>query len=59
MKSLKAKFAQFNKNESGATIIEYALIAALLSVAAIATLRVLGGNVNATFQEISGGIMTR
>jgi len=37
------------KDESGATAIEYGLIAALVSVAAIATLRTMGGSLDSIF----------
>lgn len=40
-------------DESGATAIEYGLIAALVSVAAIAALTALGGSLNDIFGTIS------
>ena len=40
-------------DESGATAIEYGLIAALVSVAAIAALQALGGSLNTIFGGIS------
>jgi pilus assembly protein Flp/PilA len=43
---------QFLKNESGATAIEYALIAALIGVALIATLRGLRTNMSTSFNAI-------
>ncbi|MCJ8507752.1 Flp family type IVb pilin [Rhizobium lemnae] len=46
-------FARFVKEESGATAIEYGLIAALISVALIAGASTLGNNLNNTFQNIS------
>ena len=45
-------FNRFAKDESGATAIEYGLIAALVSVAIIAVLGTLGNNLNATFQSV-------
>ena len=48
------KFIQsFVADESGATAIEYGLIAALVSVAAIAAMTALGTELNATFNEVS------
>ena len=47
-------FARFIKDESGATAIEYGLIAALISVALITGATTLGGALNDTFQNISG-----
>lgn len=43
----------FLKDESGATAIEYGLIAALISVVCIAVLSQLGGNLNNTFNTIN------
>lgn len=43
----------FLKDESGATAIEYALIAALLSIGIIAAVTALRGNLNNTFNQIS------
>lgn len=42
-------FARFIKDESGATAIEYGLIAALISVALIAGASTLGNSLNDTF----------
>ncbi len=44
---------KFLKDESGATAIEYGLIAALVSVAAIAGFQAVGGSLNTVFGEIS------
>lgn len=46
-------FARFIKDESGATAIEYGLIAALISVALIAGASTLGGALNTQFNNIS------
>jgi pilus assembly protein Flp/PilA len=46
--------ARFLKNESGATAIEYGLIAALISVAIIGGATAVGGGVNNTFTNVSG-----
>ena len=45
---------QLIRDESGATALEYGLIAALVSVAAIAALTQLGGALNGIFTTISG-----
>jgi pilus assembly protein Flp/PilA len=47
------KFVAFLKNESGATAIEYGLIAAGISVAIIAIVNGLGTQLNTTFSSIS------
>ena len=43
----------FLKNESGATAIEYGLIAAGISVAIIAVVKGLGTQLNTTFSNVS------
>ena len=50
---MKNLFVRFVKNESGATAIEYGLIAAGISVAIIAVVNGLGTNLTATFQKVS------
>ncbi|CAN7303588.1 Flp family type IVb pilin [Rhizobium sp. LjRoot98] len=45
-------FARFMKDESGATAIEYGLIAALISVALIAGAGALGSQLNTTFEGL-------
>jgi pilus assembly protein Flp/PilA len=46
----------FASDESGATAIEYGLIAALLSVAIIAALQFVGGELSATFNAVGGAL---
>ena len=43
---------RFLKDESGATAIEYGLIAALISVVLVGTLGFVGDSLNATFARI-------
>ncbi len=50
---MKASILRFIRNESGATAIEYGLIAAGISVAIIAVVQGLGTNLNNTFQSVS------
>ncbi|MEP7457190.1 Flp family type IVb pilin [Phyllobacterium sp. SB3] len=50
---MKNLFTRFLKNESGATAIEYGLIAALISVAIIGAATTLGTNIGETFGTIS------
>jgi pilus assembly protein Flp/PilA len=47
---------RFLKDESGATAIEYGLIAALVSVAIIATLTLVGNALNQTFVAVETGL---
>ena len=55
MRNLLNRFA---KDESGATAIEYGLIAALIAVAIIAAVGALGGRLKGTFEEIDTAIET-
>ncbi len=48
---------KIRKDESGATAIEYGLIAALVSVAAIGALTAMGGSLNAMFQTVSNELL--
>ena len=47
-----------HKDESGATAIEYGLIAALVSVAAIGALTAMGGSLNTMFTAVSTALNT-
>jgi len=51
---MKSLFSRFAKDESGATAIEYGLIATLIAVAIIVGATALGGKLNDTFQTLSG-----
>jgi pilus assembly protein Flp/PilA len=46
-------FTRFANDESGATAIEYGLIAALIAVAAIAAMTTLGTKLTSTFTAVS------
>jgi pilus assembly protein Flp/PilA len=48
--------AKLLKNEDGATAIEYGLIAALISVAAVAALQLVGTNLTTLFNTIAGDL---
>jgi pilus assembly protein Flp/PilA len=50
---MKNLFVRFLKNDSGATAIEYGLIAAGISVAIIAVVNGLGTTLNTKFTSIS------
>jgi len=45
---------RFTRDESGATAIEYGMIAALIAVVIIGTLKVVGTKLNAKFSLITG-----
>jgi len=44
------------RDRSGATAIEYGLIAALIAVAAVATMSVVGTNLNAVFGSVGSSL---
>jgi pilus assembly protein Flp/PilA len=46
----------FVANESGATAIEYALIASLIAVAIILSITALGSKLQNTFNEVSSNL---
>ena len=50
---MRSKIRAFLRDESGATAIEYGLIAAGISVAIIAVVNGLGTSLNAKFKSIS------
>jgi pilus assembly protein Flp/PilA len=49
-------FSRFVRDESGATAIEYGLIAALISVVIIAAVTLLGTKLSATFQAVAAAL---
>jgi pilus assembly protein Flp/PilA len=53
---MKSIFARFLKDQSGATAIEYGLIAALISVVVITTLSAVGSKLNVKFLSISNNL---
>ncbi len=53
-----AKLAQFVRDDDGATAIEYGLIAALVSVAAIGALTAMGQSLSTMFGTVSSALST-
>ena len=51
-------FTRFANDESGATAIEYGLIASLISIAAIAAFTKVGSKLSATFGYVAGQLNT-
>ncbi|WP_082502557.1 Flp family type IVb pilin [Methylobacterium sp. Leaf100] len=49
-------FKRFASDESGATAIEYGLIASLIAVAIIAALNVLATKISGTFQYVGNNL---
>jgi pilus assembly protein Flp/PilA len=54
--ALKRKFLQFLSDNSGATAIEYGLIAAGISLAIIAIVNGLGSNISGMFTSINSSL---
>jgi pilus assembly protein Flp/PilA len=50
------KIEKFLRDESGATAIEYGLIAACISVAIIVAIQTVGTNLNNTFTNVSNAL---
>lgn len=48
--------SRFAKNQSGATAIEYGLIASLISVAIITAITTIGTNMTATFTKVGANL---
>jgi pilus assembly protein Flp/PilA len=55
---MKTLVSRFVKDESGATAIEYGLIAAGISVAIIAVVNSLGSQLKATFTTVTSQLAT-
>jgi pilus assembly protein Flp/PilA len=55
---MKTLFSRFAKDESGATAIEYGLIAGLLSVAIIGILVTMGDSLTSVFSQIDDALKT-
>jgi pilus assembly protein Flp/PilA len=49
-------FLKLIKNNSGATAIDYGLIAALIAVAAIGAMQGIGNKLNTTFNNVSNSL---
>jgi pilus assembly protein Flp/PilA len=48
--------SRFCKSESGATAIEYALIAGFVSIVIVGAVQVIGTSLNVTFSSVATGI---
>ncbi len=54
--NMKNLFSRFIKDESGATAIEYGLIASLVSIAAIVAFKSVGTKLGSTFNDIANNL---
>ena len=55
---MKKFISKFMSDESGATAIEYGLIAALIAVVIIGAVTTLGGNISSRFTQVATAIGT-
>ena len=53
---MKVLVTRFVHDESGATAIEYGLIAACIAIAIIAAVKGVGTNLNSTFNNVSSNL---
>jgi pilus assembly protein Flp/PilA len=51
-----SKFLKLIQNEKGATAIEYALIAALIAIAAIGAMTNIGTKLSSTYQNVASSL---
>ena len=56
MSSLKHTLTRFAREESGATMVEYGIMVALIAALAIAVIKVVGQKVNNGFQAVNANM---
>ena len=56
MTRLKNVVRKFVADESGATMVEYAIMVALIAAIAIAVIRVVGGKTTNAFQNVNAAL---
>ena len=56
MNSIKNTFAKLVKDEAGGEVLEYALVAGLIVIAAIATITAVGGKVLARWTSVNNSL---
>jgi len=56
MKNMKNYITKFSTKEKGATMVEYAIMVALIAIVSIAMITGLGKNVNTTFSTVNSAI---
>jgi pilus assembly protein Flp/PilA len=49
--------SRFVKDESGATAVEYGLIAALIAVVIITSVKLVGSNLDTVFKAVAGALV--
>lgn len=58
MKNIFSVLQKLHKDESGQDLIEYALIAALIALAAVTTMSSLGTAINGAFSKVSSTLVS-
>jgi pilus assembly protein Flp/PilA len=53
---MRPSFATFTHDESGATAIEYGLIASMIALVIISAVTAVGGKLTNTFNEVSSNL---
>ena len=53
---LKTWLASHTRTERGASLVEYALLVALIAVVCIAAVTVLGGNIKGNFEDVGNSL---
>ena len=53
---MKVLVARFISDESGATAIEYGLLASLIAVVIIAAIKLVGSNLSTTFNNVANNL---
>ncbi|MEM5273786.1 Flp family type IVb pilin [Cupriavidus taiwanensis] len=56
MQALTTMFQQFMRDEDGVTAIEYGLIAALIAIVIIASVQIVGTQLNSVFSKIGSAL---
>ena len=56
MKSLAVGIKRFLKDEEGVTMVEYGLLAALISIVCIVAITAIGTNLNVVYQTICNAL---
>ncbi len=56
MSKLIARVTSFAAQEEGATMVEYGLIVALIALACIAAVAVVGTNLSSLFNKVGGSV---
>lgn len=53
---MNEKLRKFFKDEEGATMVEYSILVALISIAAIATIKLIGPKILAAFNAVNAAL---